>query len=141
LHALLCRGGAERCKVNIGGYVLLARGFVRVGTHGVVADFLHGPAMAPRELFVASKAVVDHDHKSVGNAGCSFYIGLRLKRHFDTFLRFRMNRVAVEEFEFLRGWRLPRLHKTTAPCTDAERSLCTDNLNLQRIKEFVGEYD
>ncbi len=50
-----------------------------------------------------------------------------------------MNAILIEEFEFLGGRRNPGFGETAILGRDAKRSLRTDDLDRQRVKEFVGK--
>ena len=65
--------------------------------------------MTSSELLFASVAVIDGDEKSALDAGGNaIHELLRCKRRFDAFVQLGMDRVAVEEFQFL-GRRLAQV--------------------------------
>src|ERR1700688_1485815 len=105
----------------------------------MLANGLQRSAMAPGELFLASVAVVYHDHESAFKSGCRGHVCLRLQRSFDALPGFGMDRVAIEEFELFGRRRRPGFHKTAILRADAKRSLRTHNLDRQGIKELVGK--
>src|ERR1700686_258851 len=105
----------------------------------MLANGLQRSAMAPGELFLASVPVVNHDCESALQFSPRAHESLRLQRNFDTLPGFRMDGVAIEEFEFFGRRRRPGFHKTAILRADAKRSLRTHNLDRHGIKELIGK--
>ena len=64
---------------------------------------------------------------------------LRRERNFNTFALFGMNRVSIQKFQLLRRRLRPGFHKTLVMSIDAQGAVGTENLDRQRVEEFVGE--
>ncbi len=142
LHALFFCGGGERGEVYVGGDVLFARGFVGIGADRVLTEGLQGAAMPSSQLLFASVAVVDGKEEAVLDAGRdAIHELLRRDGRFEAFARVGMDRVAVEECEFLgRGWR-PGFDESAVARVDAQGSACAEDFDREGVEEFVCEND
>src|SRR6266487_4594934 len=96
----------------------------------MLADGFERPAMATCQLFFLSIAVVQRKEDSGlngrGNHGHEF---CGSQRDFDSFMRFGMNAVAVEEFDLLLRWRLPNFRETSAFHGDVKPPLSAQDLH------------
>ena len=99
-------------------------------------------AMAPGKLLGAGVAVVyDDEQSAIDGGGDLAHVVLRAERSLDAFPGFRMNGVAIEEFQFSgRGWG-PGFDEAVFARVDAEGALRAEDFDGEGVEEFVGEED
>ncbi len=69
------------------------------------------------------------------------HIALRDQGSFDSLSGFGMHAVAVEELQCLGRCGLPGFNQSSVFFRDAQLALRAENLDRQRVEEFVGEDD
>src|SRR6202021_1063864 len=140
LHALLIGGRGQCCEVYVGGDVLFTGGFVGVGADGMLSYRFKRTAMAPGKLLGAGVAVVyDDEQSAIDGGGDLAHVVLRAERSLDAFPGFRMNGVAIEEFQFSgRGWG-PGFDEAVFARVDAEGALRAGDFDGGGAEEFFGQ--
>ena len=98
--------------------------------------------MASGELFFTSVAVIDGEEEAAPDAsGDLLHVVLCGQRGFEAFVGFGVDRVAVEEFQFLGRRLCPSLDESAFVCVDAQRALWAQDFDREGVEEFVGEDD
>src|SRR5277367_4265001 len=102
----------------------------------MLANGFYRAAMATGELLFTGVAVVDDDCDSAIEAG-EDVIGFALSEqwNFDTFVFFGLNRVAVEEFEFIRRCRRPGFYEAAMAGVDAQGAMRRNDFDRKRVEE------
>src|ERR1017187_3984651 len=141
-HSRLRAGGGQGGEIDMGGEVLLARSLVGIGTCRIMAVRHESTAMATSELLVAGVTVVNDQQQAVcDRLGDLPDPILGEDGNFDALARFRMDAVAVEEFQFLGDRRQPGLAQAVIFQGDVELAGGAQNFYGEGVEEFVGEDD